>query len=207
MELRVRAGQSCAHKNMAPGAPALLLTPHSSRNHSLRETKSQFIWKTRLTHLSSALITERRVLAGAWLKGSQQIPGPSGSGAGGDHRWGVLCISAAPRPLTRVAFLPSSSEHLPSHAAVPTALQRTSRVGMRQRPQLRAPQHVVKMNLLVTWCWSVDAETGFVVASGACLQNAGVLSPRLGPGAEVDFLPLPAIPFSGGDFPKGCPRG
>nr|CAI9696778.1 unnamed protein product [Rangifer tarandus platyrhynchus] len=99
------------------------------------------------------------------------------------------------------------NEHLPNHAAVPVVLQRTSRVGMQQHPQLRAPQHVIEMNRLVTWCWSVHAEIGFAVASGACLQNAGVLSSRLGPGEEVDFFPLPAFPFLGGTSGSLSPLG
>ena len=87
----------CA-RNVAPRSPSPPVnTTLLSRNHSLRETKSQFIWKTRLTHLSSALITERRV---GWClaEGQPADSGPCGSGWGGVGRGGgavprrVLCI-------------------------------------------------------------------------------------------------------------------
>lgn len=180
---------------MAPRRPSPPVnTTLLARNHSLRETKSQFIWKTRLTHLSSALITERRV---GWClaEGQPADSCPRAAGAG-RSRGGPVHLSA-----------PSSSEHLPSRAAVRAALQRTSRVGMLQCPSRCGRSHVVEMNRRVTWRWSTHAEIGFAVASGACFQNAGARSQRLGPGAEAYFLPLPTFPFSGGDFPQGCPRG
>ena len=64
MELRVRAGQSCAHKNVAPGAPALLLTPHSSRNHSLRETKITIHLENEIN--SFKLSTDHRETSVGW---------------------------------------------------------------------------------------------------------------------------------------------
>lgn len=79
-------------RNVAPRSPSPPVnTTLLSRNHSLRETKSQFIWKTRLTHLSSALITERRV---GWClaEGPPADSRPVARGAGRGGPAGVLCL-------------------------------------------------------------------------------------------------------------------
>lgn len=170
-------------RNVAPRSPSPPVnTTLLSRNHSLRETKSQFIWKTRLTHLSSALITERRV---GWClaEGPPSDARPVARGAGrGRSRGGPvpLCrpflIGAPAGPRTVRAALPRNSGSVCCTPLTPLTL----------RPLTR-----VEMNRCATWRWSARAEIGLAAVSGACFQNAGVLSHRLGPERGFTFFCFP----------------
>lgn len=182
-------------RNVAPRSPSPPVnTTLLSRNHSLRETKSQFIWKTRLTHLSSALITERRV---GWClaEGPPADSRPVARGAGrGRSRGGPVPLPPLPhrstcRPRTVRAALPRNSG---SVCCTPLTLRPLTR---------RRNESLCDLAL-------VGSRGDWICGCVRRLlpERECAVSPA-GPGAGIYLLLLPTFPFSGGDFPQGCPRG